>query len=217
MWRGYVAFAALALIGPALTGCGGFHYEQREPWRAQAEQACMAQNLVRPTAYMSRLSAIQGPGSCGIDYPFKVAAFADGAVGVSKGVTLACPIIPRIDEWLNEVVQPAAATYFGTSVAEVRAGSYSCRPRNGQRGARVSEHAYGNALDVMAFRFADGREVAIAKGWRGAEEEQEFLREVLVASCNYFTTVLGPGSDPEHATHLHLDLRARKAGFRICQ
>jgi hypothetical protein len=206
MRRGYVAFSALALIGLVLTGCGGFHYEQREPWRAQAEQACIAQKLVQPTAYMSRMSAIEGPGSCGIDYPFKVAAFADGTVGLSQRVTLACPIIPTIDSWLNEIVQPAASTYFGSSVVEVKAGTYSCRPRNNQRGARVSEHAYGNAIDVMAFRFADGRELTVVKGWRGAEEEQDFLREVFVGACNYFNTVLGPGSDSFHYNHFHLDL-----------
>ena len=58
----------------------------------------------------------------------------------------------------------------------------------------------------MAFRFADGREVAVVKGWRGAPEEQEFLREVFTGACNYFTTVLGPGADAFHYDHFHLDL-----------
>src|SRR5919112_5197851 len=116
MRRGLVAFFALSLVGLGVTGCGLFRYEQREPWRAQAEEACLSQKLVQPSAYMSRTSAIEGPGSCGISYPFKVAAFASGSVGLSSKVTLGCPIIPSIDGWLNEVVQPAAATYFGTSV-----------------------------------------------------------------------------------------------------
>ena len=55
----------------------------------------------------------------------------------------------------------------------------------------------------MAFRFADGREVAVVKGWRGAPEEQEFLREVFAGACNYFTTVLGPGADSFHYDHFH--------------
>ena len=121
-------------------------------------------------------------------------------------MTLACPIVPTIDSWLAEVVQPAASLYFGSAVVEVRSGSYSCRSRNGRRGARLSEHSFGNALDVMAFRFADGREVAVVKGWRGAPEEQEFLREVFTGACNYFTTVLGPGADAFHYDHFHLDL-----------
>src|SRR5918998_875970 len=122
-----------------------------EPGAAQAEAACLSQKLVQPSAYMSRASAIDGPGACGISYPFKIAAFASGSVGLSRQATLGCPIIPSIDTWLNEVVQPAAATYLGTSVAEVKSGSYSCRPRNSRYGAKLSEHAFGNALDIMGF------------------------------------------------------------------
>ena len=217
MRRGSVALSALALIGFGITGCGLNRYEQREPWRAQAEEACLSQKLVQPSAYMSRASAIDWPGMCGISYPFKVAAFAGGSVGLTSRVTLGCPIIPSIDTWLAEVVQPAAATYFGTSVAEVRSGSYSCRPRNNRTGAKLSEHAFGNALDIMGFRLADGREVTVVRGWKGEPDEQDFLREVFIGACGYFTTVLGPGSDAAHANHLHLDMRERKRGAKLCQ
>ena len=146
-----------------------------------------------------------------MNYPFKVAAFAGGAISLRTQATLACPIIPTIDGWLLEVVQPAATLYFSTSVVEVRSGGYSCRGRNSRRGARLSEHAFGNALDVMGFRLADGREVTVRTGWRGAQDEQEFLREVFVAACNYFTTVLGPGADAFHYDHFHLDLARHDA------
>jgi hypothetical protein len=206
MRRAVVAFSALSLIGVWLTGCGLSRFEQREPWRTQAEEACVSQKLVRSTAYMSAMSEIQGPGTCGMTRPFKVAAFSDGTVGLTSRQTLACPIIPQIDGWLNEVVQPAAATAFGASVVELKSGSYSCRSRNNQRGARLSEHSFGNALDVSAFRLSDGREITVAKGWRGSPEEQEFLREVFVGACQSFTTVLGPGADSFHHDHFHLDL-----------
>ena len=211
MRRGSVAFSAFALIGVALAGCGLFRHEQREAWRTQIEQACISQKLVTPTAYMSRSSPIYGPGACGMNYPFKVAAFAGGAISLRTQATLACPIIPTIDGWLLEVVQPAATLYFSTSVVEVRSGGYSCRGRNSRRGARLSEHAFRNALDVMGFRLADGREVTVRTGWRGAQDEQEFLREVFVAACNYFTTVLGPGADAFHYDHFHLDLARHDA------
>ena len=119
----------------------------------QAEEACLSQKLVQPSAYMSRMSPVEGPGVCGISYPFKVAAFANGSVGLTRSATLACPMIPTIDAWLKEIVQPAAAARISARrVAEVRSGSYSCRSRNNQRGAKLSEHAFGNAVDVMAFR-----------------------------------------------------------------
>jgi hypothetical protein len=219
MRRGFVAFFALSLLGVGLTGCGLFRFEQREPWRAQAEEACLAQRLVQPSAYMALSSKIDGPGVCGIDHPFKVAAFTGGSIGLKSKVTLACPIIPRIDTWLEEIVKPAAMMYFGVPVLDVKAGSYSCRPRNNQRGAKVSEHAFGNALDVMAFILADGREVTVVKGWKGDPAEQEFLREAFVGACRYFNTVLGPGSDPFHYDHLHLDLARHnpRGDRRVCR
>lgn len=219
MRRGLVAFCALALVGLGLTGCGLFRFEQREPWRVQAEEACLSQRLVQPSAYMALSSRIDGPGACGIDYPFKVSAFSNGAVGLTSRVTLACPIIPRIDQWLDEIVRPAAQLYFGTPLLDIKAGSYSCRPRNNQAGAKLSEHSFGNALDIMGFTLADGREVTIVKGWKGSQAEQEFLREVFVGACRYFTTVLGPGSNAFHYDHLHIDLaRHDPRGYRrVCQ
>ena len=216
MRRGLVAFSALTLIALGVTGCGLFRFEQREPWRAQAEEACVSQRLVQPSAYMSRSSAIDGPGACGISYPFKVSALAGGSVGLSSRGTLACPIIPSIDAWLNEVVQPAASLYFGAAVAEVKSGSYSCRPRNNRSGAKLSEHAFGNALDIAVFTLADGRKIAVKTGWHGAPEEQGFLRDVQGAACDQFNTVLAPGSNRFHYDHIHVDLMRRGSGHKIC-
>ena len=219
MRRGLVAFFTLSLVGLGLTGCGLFRFEQREPWRAQAEEACLSQRLVQPSAYMAMSSKIEGPGACGMDHPFKISAFNNGAVGLKSKVTLACPIVPRIDTWLDEIVKPAALMYFGVPLLDLKAGSYSCRPRNNQRGAKLSEHSFGNALDVMAFVLADGREVSVVKGWKGDPAEQEFLREAFVGACRYFTTVLGPGSDAFHYDHLHIDLARHdpRGERRICK
>jgi hypothetical protein len=219
MRHGLVAFIALSLVGLGLTGCGLFPFEQREPWRVQAEEACLSQRLVQPSAYMALSSKIDGPGVCGMDYPFKVSAFNNGAVGLKSKVTLACPIIPSIDTWLDEIVKPAAVLYFGVPVVDLKAGSYSCRPRNSQRGAKLSEHSFGNALDVMGFVLADGREISVMKGWKGSRAEQDFLREAFVGACRYFTTVLGPGSDRFHYDHFHLDLARHdpRGERRICK
>ena len=206
MRRGGVAFLVLALIGLALVGCGRFGFEQREAWRTEAEESCLAQKRVVPSAYMSRISEIDGPGICGVTYPFRISAFAGGRVALSNKVTLGCPIVPQIDGWLADTVQPAAALYLGSEVAEIKAGTYSCRSRNHRAGAKISEHAFGNAMDVMSFRLVDGRTITVEQGWKGTPAEQDFLREVFVGACRHFTTVLAPGSDVHHYNHLHLDL-----------
>jgi hypothetical protein len=87
---------------------------------------------------------------------------------------------------------------------------------NGQPGARISEHAFGNALDIASFTLADGRKITVKTGWRGSPEEQGFLRDVQGAACEQFNTVLAPGSNRFHYDHFHFDLMRRGSGNRIC-
>ena len=87
---------------------------------------------------------------------------------------------------------------------------------NGQPGAHVSEHAFGNALDIAAFTLANGRTVTVRDGWRGMPEEQGFLRDVEAAACEQFMTALAPGSNSFHYDHIHVDLMRRSSGTRIC-
>ena len=115
-------------------------------------------------------------------------------------------------------VQPAAHKWFGQPVVEIKQiSAYSCRGMNGQVGARISEHAFGNALDIAAFVLADGKRITIKGGWQGSAEEQGFLRDVQAAACDQFTTVLAPGSNRYHYDHIHVDLMRRASGRRICQ
>ena len=58
----------------------------------------------------------------------------------------------------------------------------------------------------------------VKDGWRGAPEEQGFLRDVQGAACQHFSTVLAPGSNAFHYDHIHVDLMRRAAAARvICQ
>ena len=115
-------------------------------------------------------------------------------------------------------MQPAAQKWFGQPVVEIKQiSAYSCRGMNGQPGARISEHAFGNALDIAAFVLADGHRITVKDGWRGSPEEQGFLRDVQGAACDQFTTVLAPGSNQFHYDHIHVDLMRRGSGRRICQ
>ncbi|MFC7396959.1 extensin family protein [Chelatococcus sp. GCM10030263] len=206
-----------ALLCAAVAGCGLFAIEQRAAWRGQAEEACLASRQVQASAYVQPMRAMSGPGVCGMDHPFRVTAFAEGSVTLTSRATLACPAISTTDRWLAEIVQPAAMLYFGSPVAKMNAGSYSCRSMNNQAGASRSEHSYGNAVDIMSLRLVDGRVIDVEKGWRGAPAEQEFLREIFVGACRYFSTVLAPGSDRFHYNHLHLDLARHAKGRKICK
>ena len=139
-------------------------------------------------------------------------------VEVKPAATLACPIVSALDQWIAGSVQPAAMRWFGQPVAEIKQiSAYSCRGMNGQVGARISEHAFGNALDIAAFTLADGRKVVVRTAWNGRPEEQGFLRDIQGAACQHFTTVLAPGSNRFHYDHIHVDLMRRSGRRQICQ
>jgi len=138
-------------------------------------------------------------------------------VAVSPPATLACPIVSELDRWISNSVQPAAMRWFGSPVAEIKQiSAYSCRGMNGNPYARISEHAFGNALDIAAFTLADGRAITVKSGWNGLPEEQGFLRDIQAAACEQFTTVLAPGSNAYHYDHMHVDLMRRRDGHRAC-
>ncbi|MGY4292613.1 hypothetical protein ACVWXN_000708 [Bradyrhizobium sp. i1.4.4] len=292
MTRGVRLYLVGSIVLVSLAGCGrGFFQAEREPWRAEAEAACLKSGAVKEGPDLVRIDPISGPGMCGAEFPLKVAAigeasssygFADeelrppgsignqprwpvtqprsnppqsqnypsasypqrsnypesavrqpsgygnaagpmslnapgvaqqedeidlppegtdaagaarymnapsyparpapysqapaqqplprlgpaqgnpviavGPVAIKPTATLACPIVSELDRWLADTVQPSAMRWFGARVVEIKQiSAYSCRGMNGNSHAHISEHAFGNALDIAAFVLADGR------------------------------------------------------------
>ncbi|KRR27297.1 extensin [Bradyrhizobium lablabi] len=359
MTRGVRLYLVGSFVLVSLAGCGRgfFQSAEREPWRAEAEVACLKSGAVKESAEVVRIDPISGPGVCGAEYPLKVAAlgenitsfgFADeslrppgnighqprwpinrapaaappqqnysgnypgsypepaprqpnyaapsngpislsapgvamqeddidlppegtpssrsggyaaqpsyppqgrytapssapysqpsyppspaaprlgpaqgnpvsafGQVSMKPAATLACPIVSALDRWLTDSVQPASMRWFGARVVEIKQiSAYSCRGMNGNPHAHISEHAFGNALDIAAFTLADGRRITVKGGWRGMPEEQGFLRDVQATACQQFNTVLAPGSNSHHEDHIHVDLMRRASRRTICQ
>jgi hypothetical protein len=348
MTRGVRWYLVGSLVLVSLAGCGRgfFQSEEREPWRAEAEIACLKSGAVKENAELVRIDPISGPGICGAEFPLRVSAlgessgsfgFADddlrppanignqprwpivpppaqapyypgttarqpgaaaqssgpisltapgvapdqdeidlpadgtprwrgtpvrqpysgasaypppdrysapyserpsatlaepprlgpaqpnsvaafGSVAVRPTATLACPIVSVLDRWLADSVQPAAMRWFGARVVEIRQiSAYSCRGMNGNPHAHISEHAFGNALDIAAFTLADGRSISVKDGWKGLPEEQGFLRDVQASACREFSTVLAPGSNVYHYNHIHVDLMRRARRPVICE
>jgi hypothetical protein len=155
-------------------------------------------------------------GLCGTPHPLRVSHLPDG-FEVAPPATLACPVAEALSRWIKEVVAVEAGRHLETQPTRVAIGtSYECRNRNRQATGKLSEHAFANAVDISGFEFKGRKAVQI--GDHPAETpEALFQAAIRTQACAYFTTVLGPGSDAAHATHLHLDLRARGNGFRICQ
>lgn len=121
---------------------------------------------------------------------------------------MTCPLAQRFARWAREEVQPAARRYLDTDVRRIETfGTYSCRGVNGDPNARLSEHAFANAVDVSAFVLADGRRITVLDDWRGRESEvRRFLRELHAAGCRRFAITLGPEANRQHSNHFHFDM-----------
>jgi hypothetical protein len=206
-------------------------FEEREPWRHEAEVSCMKSGAVKEGSSIAVTKAIEGPGACGLDYPLRVAALGETAlmsfaeessparsVAVAPAATLACPLVSALDRFVSESVQPAARRWFGQPVVGIKQiSAYSCRGMNDVPNARISEHAFGNALDIAAFILADGRTITVKDGWRGTPAEQGFMHDIQETACSLFTTVLAPGSNAYHEDHMHVDLMRRSSRRTICE
>ena len=84
MTRGVRLYLVGSFVLVSLAGCGRgfFQSAEREPWRAEAEVACLKSGAVKETAELVRISPISGPGVCGAEYPLKVAALGDNIASI---------------------------------------------------------------------------------------------------------------------------------------
>ena len=131
---------------------------------------------------------------------------------------LNCEFALVFTDYARNLLAPLGASMLGSPVTSLDTGtSYECRPRNHVAGAKTSAHGKGIAIDVGAIVLADHRRVGIAHQADAAETL--FLRTMRHAACGWFTTVLGPGSDPSHAEHLHFDIEhhGNSDRYRICE
>lgn len=138
---------------------------------------------------------------CGVENAVAVTSVA--GVRLSQAATVDCSIAKALDRWVDEVAQPA----FNGNLVEMRvAAHYSCRSRNNVKGAKISEHGMGRAIDIAAFVLSNGKVLTVAQDYN------KLLRRIYKAGCGYFMTTLGPGSDGYHEDHFHFDTSARKGG-----
>ncbi len=147
---------------------------------------------------------------CGIKEPVRITS-VDG-VALSQPAVINCDTARALKTWVRKGLKPA----FGRKeVVGLRiAASYACRPRNNIRGAKISEHGRGNAIDIAAIVLANGKDIVVAEDWRRSAGKP--MRKAHKAACGPFSTTLGPESDRHHRDHLHFDI-ARQRGGAYCR
>jgi hypothetical protein len=160
--------------------------------------------------------SVNGPGQCGASDVVRLEGIImpnSAVVSVMPPATLRCTIAEAVAQWVRNDLGPALAELDSPPVAVTNHGSYDCRGRNNNAGAKISDHGRGNALDLGPIRLANGAVMDLTK----RSTPQPFRQRLRDAACHRFNTVLGPGSDAYHADHIHVDLAERAHGYRMCQ
>ena len=142
---------------------------------------------------------------CGIKNPVQVTSV--NGVRLSPPATINCEAAAALATWIDKGLQPA----FNNQVVQLNvAASYVCRSRNNVRGARVSEHGLGSAIDIAGFVLTSGKTVTVASHYGNQ------IRRAQKAACGPFRTTLGPGSDGYHEDHVHFDV-SKRGGSAYCR
>jgi hypothetical protein len=189
-------------------------FPAKEPAAAAAPSAC-DQRLAKIAGFRP-LGKLIAPGECGaadavlletVTLPDK------NKVAIAPPATLRCEMAEAVAQWLRDDVAPAAKELGALLRRLDNLGSYECRGRDRVRGATLSEHGRADALDVHDFRLANGKMIVLVD----PKAPKQFRDSVRDSACARFSTVLGPGSDAEHAEHVHLDLEPRRNNYKICE
>ena len=162
--------------------------------------------------------AIQGevvgavPGrisGCGIENAVRVRSVS--GIGLSQQAVMDCETAAALKSWVDGSVKPALAKKGGGLKRLRVAAHYVCRTRNHKKGAKISEHGKGRAIDISAFRLQDGSQITVQDGWR-ARAHRKAMRQMHKGACGPFGTVLGPDADRYHQSHFYLDTARYRSG-----
>lgn len=177
---------------------------QRPVESAASVRACLA-DLTKAGARYELLPDRWFGNGCSATGAVKLVAIG---VPVANLGAIKCRTAERLTAWINEALQNAAMAWLDTRVVKVDSfGTYACRPVNNVAGAKLSEHASANAVDIAAFTLADGRRITVKEGWNGRDENvRQFLRAAHKAACRRFGVVIGPDGDRFHHDHFHMDM-----------
>lgn len=167
-------------------------------------------------AEIEAMPRLIGPGACGGGDMVQLQAVRlkeGGPVALNPKPLIRCEMAEQLASFIRDDAAPRVAK-TGAALARVETyDDFECRGRNRVLGAKLSEHGKGNAVDVRAFVLADNKAVTLTD----PTVSKDLREDIRAAACARFTTVLGPGSDSHHESHIHLDLVQRTRGYRICQ
>ncbi|MGC1494837.1 MAG: extensin family protein [Sulfitobacter sp.] len=202
---------------------GGLGFSLRPLFRSRkVEKTARAQRQLLAKGAVCGDVAIQGENigrvkgklrGCGVENAVRVRSVS--GVTLSQSSVMDCVTANALKSWLDKSAKPALSRKGGGLKSLRVAAHYACRTRNNKKGAKISEHGRGRAIDISAFRLADGSEVTVLKGWN-AKSTSKAMRQMHKGACGPFGTVLGPKANRFHLDHFHFDTARYRSG-RYCK
>jgi hypothetical protein len=165
---------------------------------------------------------VKGTGVCHLTDPVQLSSVTtpSGRVELPGTPLLNCTFARQFAIWLSYVAAPVVLGIGEAKLSSISTGtSYQCRLRNGDHSDKMSEHAFGNAIDIAGITLSNRRRIEVAAVSDPQDRDYRLLMVLRTTACGYFTTVLGPGSNLAHATHYHFDLgvHGKSGNYRICE
>ena len=181
---------------------------------------CIAELTALGASFTALVPVTAKEPACGVAKPLDIDEIVPG-IAITPDTQLRCATALALAKWVNQTLIPATQSLSDDGSVTLsglqHASTYVCRRRNNQPDGKLSEHAFGNAIDIRRFEFEGRSAIAIEPRERTGSIEEAFQKSARAGACLAFTTVLGPGSDGFHKDHIHLDIAARRSGYRLCQ
>jgi len=161
-------------------------------------------------------------GNCHVENPVHLNSVnaLGSSVQLPEGPLFNCKFALQFSKWLKESGAPILTAQLGSPIKKISTGpGYECRGRNGDSSAKISEHGFGNAVDITTLGMQDGRTLNVEEAINPDAANSGVWHGLRASACGYFTTVLGPGSNAAHAKHFHFDMgvHGKSGNYRICE
>ena len=169
-----------------------------------------------PSAVGKRIEPVgRGASNPSCGFNDSVAVYALGGVALNPPARMQCRTVRIASDWMDTAVLPTFRDARRDLESMRVAADYSCRTRNSRRGARLSEHAKGTAIDISAFRMSDGETLTVEGDWRN--RNGRFMKRLFRASCRIWHTSIGPDGDRFHQDHFHFDATRERGPNTWCR
>jgi hypothetical protein len=165
---------------------------------------------------------VDATGECNVVDPVQLRSIQTsvGRVDLPGLPILTCPFAKQFGTWLSDIAAPVVAALAQSRLSSLSTGpGYECRGRTGDSSGKISEHGFGNAIDIAGLTLANEKRIEVPSVADTEGPDHRLLMALRISACGYFTTVLGPGSNAAHASHFHFDLgkHGKSGTYRICE